>query len=143
VVEHSNITWVTFVLCVVVSLGLLIREKDEETLTYLDALPVSRREVFLAKWIMALVSINVLNLLWFGEALLYDYFSRTSDAPELSWRSVGMVMFLAFFSAAVGAALLVAERHWSHGLVVCLRGVFNSPRGLIKDIETVPGILVR
>ena len=29
VVDHGNITWVTFVLCVVVSLGLLVREKDE------------------------------------------------------------------------------------------------------------------
>ena len=116
VVGHGNITWVTFVLCVVVSLGLLVREKDEGTLTYLDALPVSRSEVFLAKWIMALISINALNLLWFGEALIYEFISRTSDAPELPWRSVGMVMFLTFFQSAFFITILVALsflRRWA------------------------------
>ena len=108
VVDHGNITWVTFVLCVVVSLGLLVREKDEGTLTYLDALPVSRSEVFLAKWIMALISINALNLFWFGEALVYDFISRTSDAPELPWRAVGIVMFLTFFQSAFFITILVA-----------------------------------
>ena len=60
----GSVVGVTFILCAVVSLGLMVREKDEGTLLYLDGLPISRFSVYLAKWLVAVALISAINLLW-------------------------------------------------------------------------------
>ncbi|MDG2125354.1 MAG: ABC transporter permease subunit, partial [Verrucomicrobiales bacterium] len=55
----AEIASVFGVIALIVSMGLLVREREEGTLGFLDALPVTRVRVFWAKWLVAL------GILWF------------------------------------------------------------------------------
>ena len=74
-----------FVVAFALASGLLVRERDEGTLAFLDALPVSRARVFFIKFVLAL---GILWLLPLGdlllETLLYAW-SRTSLEGHSQW----------------------------------------------------------
>ena len=67
-VDPVAVSGETFVLALVVALGLMGRESDEGTLLYLDGLPVRRLTVYSAKWLVAVGLITAISLLWFLEA---------------------------------------------------------------------------
>ncbi|MEM7698660.1 MAG: ABC transporter permease [Verrucomicrobiota bacterium] len=81
-------TFFGFLWCLIVSVGVLVREKDGETLTYLDGLPVSRSSVYVAKWVVAFFIIIGFSILLFLETWLYDLLSRTSVSEPTPWHQV-------------------------------------------------------
>lgn len=54
---------VMFLIAMTISYGLLIREIDDQTIEFLDSLPVSRTQLFAAKWVAALGTLMVLPVL--------------------------------------------------------------------------------
>lgn len=112
------------VMALIVSIGLLVRERDEGTLTYLDGLPVTRARVFWAKWAVALAILWFDLLLMLGEFLGYAYLSKTSVSEPIDWRTIGvwtgLYGFLCVWFLSVGM-LLSFLRRWAFlviGIVV-------------------------
>ncbi len=97
---------VTFILCVIVSMGLLTREKDEGHLIFLDGLPLSRFSVYLAKSLLAFFLVTLITLVWTAESLVYEFLSRESNSPAVPWKHIGVFTLLngllsAFFLAVL------------------------------------------
>src|SRR5262245_38407434 len=75
----------TFVVAFALALGLLVRERDEGTLAFLDGLPVSRSRIFFAK---VAIAIGVLWLLPIADLLFnatVHALSRTSLNADMPW----------------------------------------------------------
>lgn len=122
--ETTPVGLETFILCVVVSMGLVVREKDEGTLLYLDGLPLSRFSVYLAKWICAVVLILALNLLWTLEAIVYELLSRGSASPPTPWRSIGVFTVLESFLSAYFITILIAFSFLRRWALIAIGGIF-------------------
>lgn len=116
----AEIASVFGVIALIVSMGLLVREREEGTLGFLDALPVTRARVFWAKWAVAL------GILWFdlllsvGEILVYAKLSETSISEPINWRTIGvwtgLYAFLCAWFLSVGM-LLSFLRRWAFLLI--------------------------
>ncbi|MDF1823537.1 MAG: ABC transporter permease [Verrucomicrobiales bacterium] len=115
---------VTFILSMVVALGLMVRESDEGTLLYLDGLPVRRITVYFSKWLIAVLLILCLNFLWVVEGLVYDWFSRTSASPPTPWRSIGVFVALESFLSVFFVTLLIGFSFLRRGALLALGAVF-------------------
>lgn len=114
--DPATVSGVTFVLALVVALGLMVRESDEGTLLYLDGLPVRRIMVYVCKWLVAIALITAINLLWFAEGLVYDWFSRNSLSPPTPWRSYGIFIALELYLSIYFVTILVCFsflRRWA------------------------------
>lgn len=124
--EGATTSGVYFVFCIIVSLGLLVREKDEKTLLYLDGLPVSRASIYIAKWIIAVTLMICFNVLFFIEGLAYEWLSRTSTSVTTPLRSHFVFLSLNAFLCGFFISVLLALsflRRWSLlliGLIFCL-----------------------
>ncbi len=106
----------TFVLCIVGVLGLLTREKDEGILTYLDGLPVSRFSMYLAKWLLVVILVFMLDAAWMIEGLVYEYLSKESDSQPTPWQHLGTYLFLHTFLIGYFVSILMPIsflRFWS------------------------------
>jgi hypothetical protein len=114
----------TFILCLVVSMGLVVREKDEGTLLYLDGLPLSRFSVYLAKWLCAVLLILAINLLWTFEAIVYELLSRGSASPPTPWRSIGVFTLLVSFLSAYFITILVAFSFLRRWALIAIGSIF-------------------
>lgn len=126
----ASVVSVTFILCVVVSMGLVVREKDEGTLLYLDGLPLSRFAVYLAKWICAVVLITAINLLWTVESIVYELLSSGSASPPTPWRSIGVFTVLECFVSVYFITILIAFSFLRRWALVALGGIFWITFGL-------------
>jgi len=120
----GSIVSMTFILCVVVSLGLLVREKDEGTLLYLDGLPLSRFSIYLAKWLVAFALIASVNLLWTLESIVYDLLSRGSASPPTPWRSIGIFTVLELFLSAYFLTILIAFSFLRRWALIAVGAIF-------------------
>jgi len=76
----------TFIVAIALALGLLVRERDEGTLTFLDGLPVSRSKIFLAKVAVALGVLWLLPLADFLFNVTVHALSHTSLNAKMPWR---------------------------------------------------------
>lgn len=83
--NRTNTQVVTFLMAFALAAGLLVREQDEGTLGFLDALPVSRTRVFLAKVLVALGVLWFLPLCDFAFNATFHALSRTSLATRFHW----------------------------------------------------------
>jgi ABC-type transport system involved in multi-copper enzyme maturation permease subunit len=112
--DTESVLIMVFVLSIVVALGLLVREKDEGTLLFLDALPVSRASVYLAKWVVAYCLLAGFMLLSILEVFIYDRVSQSSLSPPIPWRSyliyTGLVLFLTGFFLSLMISLSFTRR---------------------------------
>lgn len=122
--DPFSVAVVTFILSMVVALGLMVRESDEGTLLYLDGLPVRRLTVYFSKWLIAVFLILCLNFLWVIEGLIYDWFSRTSASPPTPWRSIGVFVVLESFLSIFFVTLLVGFSFLRRGALLALGAVF-------------------
>ncbi|MEC5129147.1 ABC transporter permease [Verrucomicrobiales bacterium BCK34] len=114
--EADTIAIVNFVLCVVVSIGLMVREKDDGTLLYLDGLPITRTAVYCAKWLVAVGLIVTVNLFWTLEGFIYDLVSDTSMQERSSFRYYAVFGLLENFLAAFFVSIIVCFsflRRWT------------------------------
>lgn len=89
--------------------GLLVRDKDEGTLAFLDALPVSRERVFAVKVSLALNLIWLLPLNTLARQVCFQSLSRTSLDPGLHWdvllTGLGLNCAMGFVFLAMSLAL--------------------------------------
>lgn len=69
--------------------GLLVREHDEGTLAFLDALPLSRTRIFVAKVVVALSVLSVFPVLNVVSAAVFHGLSRTSLESAFPWQLLG------------------------------------------------------
>ena len=122
--DPVTVSSVTFVLALVVALGLMVRESDEGTLRYLDGLPVRRLTVYFAKWLVAVGLIIGVNLLWFAEGLVYDWFSRSSASPPAPWRSYGIFIGLELFLSVYFVTILVCFSFLRRWALLVIGGIF-------------------
>lgn len=114
--EADTIAIVNFVLCVVVSIGLMVREKDDGTLLYLDGLPITRTSVYVAKWLVAVGLVVTVNLLWLLEGFVYDQLSKTSLTEPSSLRYYAVFGLLENFLAVFFVSIIVCFsflRRWA------------------------------
>jgi ABC-type transport system involved in multi-copper enzyme maturation permease subunit len=102
------------IMALALAAGLLVREQDEGTLAFLDALPVSRTRVFSAKCLLAL---GVLWLLPLSELIfntLTHAWSRTSLETRFHWDLLLTAALLdaasCFIYLSVGLALSFLRR---------------------------------
>ncbi len=100
---------------VLIGAGLLLRESEEGTLHFLDALPISRGHIFLAKILAAglvLAAVPMLDLLLFSAL---GALSRSSIDPPLPWRFAGAALGLAWVAAFAVFSVALAfsfSRQW-------------------------------
>ncbi|MCA2981088.1 MAG: ABC transporter permease subunit [Myxococcaceae bacterium] len=102
-------TLILAVVALALGVGLAAKERDDATLAFLDALPVTRTHVFFAKVLAALGVPLTLATLLFAEALVNHHFARGSlDAPFHPPILVGAFLMQAQLAAtflAVGTLL--------------------------------------
>ncbi|MEM6915452.1 MAG: ABC transporter permease [Verrucomicrobiota bacterium] len=122
--DPVTISSVTFVLALVVALGLMVRESDEGTLLYLDGLPVRRVTIYTAKWLVAVGLISGINLLWFFEGMIYDSLSRSSASPPVPWRSYLVFLSLELFLGVFFVTVLVCFSFLRRWALLALGAVF-------------------
>ena len=103
-----------FFLSISLSYGLLIREKDQDTLLFLDALPTTRNQVFWTKFLLAYVVLLTGPLIEVAVSTLFHLWSRTSLDSGYPWALVGTVIFLygvqSFIFLSTGLALSFLRR---------------------------------
>ncbi|MDB4657897.1 ABC transporter permease [Verrucomicrobiales bacterium] len=116
-------TVMNFIFCAIISLGLLVREKDEGTLMYLDGLPVRRSSIYLAKWLVAVFLGGIIDVMFFVECFIYDAFSRESDMPGRQWHSYGVYLGLHIFQTMFFVSLMFCLsflRRWAFLIIGAL-----------------------
>src|SRR5262245_14428898 len=115
-----------FTVAFALAASLLVREKDDGTLAFLDGLPLSRTRVFLTKFGLAL---GVLWLLPLSDLLLkltLSGWSRTSLEPGIWWQALLTGVFLDLVSCFVflsfGLALSFLRRFslLVLGILICV-----------------------
>jgi len=137
----GSVVAMTFILAVVVSLGLMVREKDEGTLLYLDGLPLSRFSIYLAKWLIAVALLVSINLLWTLESIVYDLLSRGSASPPVPWRSIGIFTVLELFLSVYFLTILIAFSFLRRWALIAVGAIFWILFGLKSMQVPYAGLL--
>ncbi|MGB7346774.1 MAG: ABC transporter permease subunit [Pirellulaceae bacterium] len=105
---------VMFLLSIAISYGLLVREFDDRSIEFLDALPISRAKIFWAKWIAAFCTLALLPLIDLGFIFSVRWISKTSldTSYHLDWigTSVALQLVEAFCFLSIGMALSFLRR---------------------------------
>ena len=93
---HIGFDWVftAFVICIGISYGLLVREIDDRTIEFLDSLPVSRTQLFIAKWLAAMTVLTILPVLDSFCMIAIRSFTLTSLDRSYHFNWVDISMFL-------------------------------------------------
>jgi len=94
-----------FMVAFALAAGLLVREADDGTLAFLDALPLSRARIFLTKTTLALAVLWLLPLSDFVLRVTLYSWSRTSLNPQFPWSPMVTRTFLDAASSFVYLAL--------------------------------------
>ena len=103
-----------FVLTLALSYGLLVREFDDRTIEFLDAMPVSRTQLFFAKWFTAMCTLAAIPILDIFFILGIRAISSTSldRSYHFDWiaTSVGLQLVQLFCFLSIGMALSFLRR---------------------------------
>ncbi|MHA3775026.1 ABC transporter permease [Verrucomicrobiota bacterium sgz303538] len=95
--------------------GILIRESEDGTLSFLDGLPVSRTRIFVAKALAGFCVLLLLPVTSLAFELLTGLMSQTSVSPPAPWRFLAAIGGLSAFVTiyVLGAALALSFfRQW-------------------------------
>ncbi len=138
VTNGGTLGFLYLALTVSLGLSLLPRERDEGTLEFLDALPCSRRQVFISKAVAGALILGLYPLFDNGVALLLHRLALTSLDPVWPWGWVGEMFFVEWFMLismlGVGLALSFLRR-FAFLAIGALIGLW-----LALDSMSVPGI---
>ncbi|MBL9135149.1 MAG: ABC transporter permease [Verrucomicrobiales bacterium] len=103
-----------FFFAIALAVGLLVREQDEGTLAFLDALPVSRDRVFVAKILVASGVLCLYPCLNVASAAVFHALSRTSLETTFPWRLLlaggALQVAAGFFWFSLGLSLSFLRR---------------------------------
>jgi ABC-type transport system involved in multi-copper enzyme maturation permease subunit len=108
----------------VLGAGLLIREERDRTLFFLDALPVSRTAVFIAKVAAGVVVMTFAGAFELGIEAVFGWLSRTSiDGPapvRFTFTLIGLLAITSSYAMGVGFVLSFLRRWFALvlGLIV-------------------------
>ena len=83
--SRSGSQWLGFIVAWALAAGLLVRERDEGTLAFLDGLPVSRGQIFACKLVVALGVLWLLPLTELLFNITFHALSRTSIETRFHW----------------------------------------------------------
>ncbi|MEA3211540.1 MAG: hypothetical protein QOE70_4597 [Chthoniobacter sp.] len=112
--DNDGLAAVTTFLAVLIAAGLLVRERDDGTLSFLDGLPVSRTRVFASKVLAALTVLTALLFFEIAMGAFYHALSRTSLEKAFPWQITGALFglhwVLAFTCLGVALALSFLRR---------------------------------
>jgi ABC-type transport system involved in multi-copper enzyme maturation permease subunit len=126
---------VLFLLAYALASSLLVRERDEGTLAFLDALPLSRTRVFFTKFVLALGVLWLLPLSDMVQKGVIYHWSRNSLEPAVRWAPILTNAYLdaasAFVFLSFGLALSFLRRFSLLAL-----GVLISAYVFLRDWET-------
>jgi hypothetical protein len=101
--------------CLLTGAGVLMQEREQGTLLFLDGLPLSRTRVFAMKALAGLLVISLVPLADIGSDIFFDRFSRTSVDGPFPWSFAGAVGALQILAGAylLSLAMLVSfTRAW-------------------------------
>lgn len=98
--EHNSETGAIAFFALLVGSGLVARESTEGTLQFLDSLPVSRSQIFLAKLLAGVAIIAFSPIADLAPDIGFGLLSRTSIDPPFRWDHVA-AMFVCFIFASV------------------------------------------
>ncbi|OJT23017.1 hypothetical protein BO221_19190 [Archangium sp. Cb G35] len=104
----GDLSLMTFILAFALGCGLLVREQDDRTLEFLDALPTSRWTLFWVKLLVALATVLVFPLgtmLWM---IFHQLVSSTSLEPGLHLDMMAAATVLRVAQAFTALALALA-----------------------------------
>ena len=87
--DEAELSLGTAIIALILALGLLVRESDEGTLSFLDGLPITRARVFAAKVIAALAVLTFSLILEFSTPAVFDVLSRNSLSAPFAWQVFG------------------------------------------------------
>ncbi len=106
----SSLALTSLVLCA----GLLVRERDDGTLSFLDGLPVTRTRIFFGKLLAALLILGAVVAFEIGVAALFHLLSRSSLEVAFPRRllatMLGIHSVIAFTFVSVALALSFLRR---------------------------------
>ncbi|MEZ5303631.1 MAG: ABC transporter permease subunit [Verrucomicrobiales bacterium] len=97
-----------FLLCFAYGYGLLIREKDEGTLEFLDALPASRTQIYLGKILAGCVIVAAMPLTWNTTLLVHGWLGRDSLETSLYLFDSFWTFLVEWFAGIVYLGIAVA-----------------------------------
>jgi hypothetical protein len=98
--SRSSSLVVLTLFCLLTGAGVLMQEREQGTLLFLDGLPLSRTRVFAMKALAGLIVIALCPLLDVGSDMLFDGFSRTSVDGPAPWNFAGAVELLQILAGA-------------------------------------------
>jgi ABC-type transport system involved in multi-copper enzyme maturation permease subunit len=130
---------VLFVLVFAIGTGLLVRDHDEGTLEFLDSLPLSRSQVFVAKFVVAELVLSIVPLTNVAIAVVLHALSRTSLDRSFHPDVLLMSVFLNVGQITVFLSLAMALSFLRRFAWVAICLVFWL-YVLLRDV--VPGISV-
>jgi hypothetical protein len=113
--NQAGVFFLLLLFSLMLGAGLLINEREQGTLAFLDGLPLSRTRLFVAKVTAALAMLSLIPILGMGTELLLAALSRTSLAPSLHWTFVGVQCALQMLASAyllAFALVLSFSRGW-------------------------------
>ncbi len=87
-------TVISFLICLGCSYGLLVREIDDRTIEFLDALPVSRTQLFVAKWMAVMAVLSLFPIVDSIVMILIRRLSATSLDRSYHFDWIATSMFL-------------------------------------------------
>lgn len=94
--------------------GLLVNEKEQGTMAFLDGLPVARDRIFLAKIVAGFLMLGVLPLISFGVNFAFDLLSRNSIQGSFPWKFVlvktGLQLAVGLYILSIATALSFFRR---------------------------------
>jgi hypothetical protein len=124
--EHDRAEHVMlFAFAFALAAGLLVRERDEGTLSFLDALPVSRAQVFACKALPALAVLWLIPLSDLVLKVLLHHWSKTSLETQspvplfVTATFLDVVSCVVYFSFALALSFLRRFAFLALGLVLC------------------------
>jgi len=131
--EHgaSDISFSLVFIGLVLCAGLLVRERDDGTLSFLDGLPVTRTRLFLGKLLAAFLILGAVLGFEVGVGALFHLLSRDSLETAFPWPLLGALLgvhaVLAFAFTGVALALSFLRR-WMFLVLALLVWVFILAR---------------
>jgi len=94
--------------CIITGAGVLMQEREQGTLVFLDGLPLSRTRVFLMKVVAAILVILLIPLVDIGSDVVCDRLSRTSVDGPFPWNFAVIESGLQLLAGAYLLALAMA-----------------------------------
>jgi len=118
---HYLIITILLIISFIGTLGILPREKEEGSLTFLEGLPIKRSTVYFAKWLVVFLIVTTFLILLFCEILVYEWLALDSTSEATPWSHLLTFYLLCLFLCAFFVSVLFPLsflRLWSFLIII-------------------------